>query len=1441
MRLGALHGNDRVGSSRSRGTACLAELLGLVVLAALLAGPSTGAAQDYVIPLFTPAGDVQEGFARITNHSDRAGTVRITGTDDTGRSHGPVTLSLSARQTRHFNSGDLEEGNTSKGLSGRLGDGAGNWRLRLQSDLDLEVGAYIRTADGFLSSVHDVVGRAEVGGETVHLVPIFNPASNRNQVSRLRLVNLSQGRVDVRIRGRDDTGRSAPGGEVELTLPARGARQVSAQELEAGDAGFNGRLGDGEGKWQLFVSADGDIEVVSLMSTPTGHLTNLSVSGLGDGGTPEVTSPPPVGSTFRDCTGCPEMVVVPAGSYSMGSLANDPFRGPDESPAHRVTIGEPFAVGVHEVTFAQWDACYRAGGCSHRADDQGWGRGTRPVVDVSWNDAQEYARWLSGETRRSYRLPSEAEWEYVARAGTTTLFWWGDDLDHNRANCDRCGSAWDDRQTAPVGSFSANAFGLHDVHGNVWERVQDCRNDDYVGAPSDASAWEAGNCDWRGVRGGGWKSIPLVMRAANRAWVRPPGSRLFDAETGFRVVRSLAAPARHTLALFRPDGQSQQGFARVINRSNRAGTVRIWGTDDAGNRRGPVSLRLNAEATRHFNSEDLEGGNAAKGLSGRLGNGQGDWRLELESELELEPSAYIRTPDGFLTAMHAVARSAEAGGETVHRVPIFNPGKNRNQVSWLRVANLGDTSTRVTIRGRDDAGRSAPSGEVRLTLPAHGARRLSAQTLESGTAGLSGRLGTGTGKWQLAVTADGAIEVVSLLASPTGHLSNLSTTPGGAVEASGFEIVAEGSTTVRPLQTIALSVPAGLGESDYTVLMDLSGAGAFAADDTLEVEGLTTSDDRVLFASPLTQMLSEANASHRLAVRLRRESDRALSDALRFSIDDITLASEPAGFSTTLLEVLMKSLYTSADDALLQLAGASMQPGAAVLSARRLGLDTTFSDIQAKAILQYLFGMPVTELVSPPFDLASAAISEVGHPKLAQVQSSESKQVCRAVEAAAIEVGACDAVAEVRRCTDTHLSESWHVDNIDEWSLCAGNAFKENIRLDKVPGDLLLSLTGGKLVKLFDKGAGLLLRKLTGKWGDDAAQIYTDVSAGMDAATNEAKMARALVDTEEPGSGDSNRDFDGSGRLTEQGLESNYESLRTISQFRVQEGTELIREAVSDIAGRNLDDEERGAFATFVDEADRRRREAGNIDALEGVYNRQEKPNEAIGNDPSSGVAVGKNCEPGYEEFPIDDETSTCVFQSLVERNCLAGSRPVSVPGVDACLYYSLDFFQPSGTCRTNYARVYFQGRWTCRWDELEPNEPAWYTLHKEEEDDQLPDMGDAAHCVVPDTRVSGPVSGSGFHLCRDLPQGTGYSAYVRNSCSVNVLFTAIATWINFDGRAARGGWGSLLRPGNSQIVAAFCGLSAPAYEISAWQTSCVSVLSCIDDLPSGFQWGRID
>ena len=222
-------------------------------------------------------------------------------------------------------------------------------------------------------------------------------------------------------------------------------------------------------------------------------------------------------SDFRDCPHCPEMVVVRPGSFMMGSPPSEEDRWDNEGPQHRVTIGAAFAVGVYEVTFSEWEACASAGGCGgYRPHDQRWGRGRRPVINVSWDDAQSYVAWLSGETGESYRLLSESEWEYVARAGTQTRYWWGDDIGDNRANCDGCGSRWDDDGTAPVGSFAANAFGLHDVHGNVWEWVQDCWNDSYVGAPNDGSAWESGECSRRVLRGGSWYLVPRLLRAADR-------------------------------------------------------------------------------------------------------------------------------------------------------------------------------------------------------------------------------------------------------------------------------------------------------------------------------------------------------------------------------------------------------------------------------------------------------------------------------------------------------------------------------------------------------------------------------------------------------------------------------------------------------------------------------------------------------------------------------------------------------------------------------------------------------------------------------------------------------------------------------------------------------------------------------------------------------------
>ena len=246
------------------------------------------------------------------------------------------------------------------------------------------------------------------------------------------------------------------------------------------------------------------------------------------------------GTTFTDALSSggegPEMVVVPAGRFRMGCVSGRDCDG-DEQPVRDVTIPEAFAVSVYEVTFEDWDRCVSGGGCAgYRPVDRGWGRGRRPVINVSWNDAQEYVAWLSRQSGQAYRLLSESEWEYVARADTQTIYSWGDDIGNSRANCfsSYCGDRWD--YTAPVGSFPANAFGVHDMHGNVYEWVEDCHNVSYTGAPSDGSEWLGGDCDRRVLRGGSWSLNPWYLRSANRDWFTT-GDRYFL--NGFRVARTL--------------------------------------------------------------------------------------------------------------------------------------------------------------------------------------------------------------------------------------------------------------------------------------------------------------------------------------------------------------------------------------------------------------------------------------------------------------------------------------------------------------------------------------------------------------------------------------------------------------------------------------------------------------------------------------------------------------------------------------------------------------------------------------------------------------------------------------------------------------------------------------------------------------------------------------
>jgi formylglycine-generating enzyme required for sulfatase activity len=252
---------------------------------------------------------------------------------------------------------------------------------------------------------------------------------------------------------------------------------------------------------------------------------------------PAALPPLTPGQAFRDCAAptCPLMVVLPAGHFSMGSSAPGIGAYDDERPAHEVSVRK-VALGRFEVTFQEWEACFQDKECLHWPSDEGWGRENRPVINVSWEDVQRYLKWLSQKTGQVYRLPTEAEWEYAARAGSTTNYAFGND--EKDLNDYVWFSGNSGNQSHPVGEKKPNAFGLHDMHGSVWEWVQDCWHPNYQGAPTTGAAWDT---DCRGgnrrtVRGGGWNDTARVVRSTYRYGYLSDGRSLSQ---GFRVAREL--------------------------------------------------------------------------------------------------------------------------------------------------------------------------------------------------------------------------------------------------------------------------------------------------------------------------------------------------------------------------------------------------------------------------------------------------------------------------------------------------------------------------------------------------------------------------------------------------------------------------------------------------------------------------------------------------------------------------------------------------------------------------------------------------------------------------------------------------------------------------------------------------------------------------------------
>jgi formylglycine-generating enzyme required for sulfatase activity len=265
-----------------------------------------------------------------------------------------------------------------------------------------------------------------------------------------------------------------------------------------------------------------------------GILQMLSVS-------PAAQPPLRTGQVFRDQmkngTDGPEMIVIPAGKFRMGDIQGIGLK--DEQPVREVQIRGPFAIGRYEITFDEYDDFAHTTG-RQLPDDEGFGRGRRPVIRVSWNEANDYAAWLSQQSGRRYRLPTEAEWEYAARGGSETAYWWGNEMKPGFANCISCGTRPEKRETMPVGSFKPNPFGLYDTAGNVREWVQDCWHDNYQGAPSDGSAWEKdhnGQCNGRVSRGGAFRSVNKGnVRSSSRDMYRT-GARPYW--VGFRLVREV--------------------------------------------------------------------------------------------------------------------------------------------------------------------------------------------------------------------------------------------------------------------------------------------------------------------------------------------------------------------------------------------------------------------------------------------------------------------------------------------------------------------------------------------------------------------------------------------------------------------------------------------------------------------------------------------------------------------------------------------------------------------------------------------------------------------------------------------------------------------------------------------------------------------------------------
>ncbi len=323
-----------------------------------------------------------------------------------------------------------------------------------------------------------------------------------------------------------------PPGDLVIT-PAASA---NAKPADAVELGFWETIKNSTNAadYQAYLSAYPQGQFAEIARSKLGQLQQKTAAA-GQGPAPATPAPAaepataPASGPIRDCSFCPELVLIPAGSLTMGATDGFAF----ETPVHEVTIPKPFYIGRREVTFDEWDACLSDGGCQYRPGDRGQGRGLKPAADLDWNDTKAYLAWISRKTGKTYRLATKSEWEYAARAGTKTTYYWGTAVEKDHANCAGCNTNPINKTTA-TGTFPPNAFGLFDMAGNAAEWVEDCWADNYKNAPKDGSAYDKADCRERVLRGGSFNNDPRFVRTAARFKYD------FDVRyytNGFRVVR----------------------------------------------------------------------------------------------------------------------------------------------------------------------------------------------------------------------------------------------------------------------------------------------------------------------------------------------------------------------------------------------------------------------------------------------------------------------------------------------------------------------------------------------------------------------------------------------------------------------------------------------------------------------------------------------------------------------------------------------------------------------------------------------------------------------------------------------------------------------------------------------------------------------------------------